>query len=145
LARQRKTACNIWFAAIAGDEHVLDMSNSVKLYIFIHADELLLPLRQQAGGRWASPFFTVYIWTKHSKFDIMQAQIEIGYDQLVKLVKQLPKRQWTQLKSEVEKDDIVTDTQSDMLTLLLNGPTFNRKQLDEIAKARKEINQWRTK
>jgi hypothetical protein len=75
----------------------------------------------------------------------MQAQIEIGYDQLVKLVKQLPKKQWSRLKSEVEKNEVPSDTQSDMLTLLLNGPTFNKKQLDEIAKARKEINQWRTK
>ncbi|TKK64090.1 hypothetical protein FC093_23335 [Ilyomonas limi] len=75
----------------------------------------------------------------------MQAQVEIGYDQLVKLVKQLPKKQWTQLKSEVEKNEVLTDTQSDMLTLLLNGPTFSKKQLNEIAKARKEINQWRTK
>lgn len=75
----------------------------------------------------------------------MQAQIEIGYDQLVKLVKQLPKKQWTRLKSEVEKNEVPSDTKSDMLTLLLNGPTFSKKQLDEVAKARKEINQWRTK
>lgn len=75
----------------------------------------------------------------------MQAQIEIGYDQLVKLVKQLPKRQWTRLKSEVEENEVSSETQSDMLTLLLNGPTFSKKQLNEIAKARKEINQWRTK
>lgn len=75
----------------------------------------------------------------------MQAQIDIEYNQLVKLVKQLPKKQWTKLKSEVEQNEVPTDTQSDMLTLLLNGPTFNKKQLDEIEKARKEINQWRAK
>jgi hypothetical protein len=75
----------------------------------------------------------------------MQAQIDIGYDQLVNLVKQLPKNQWAKLKSEVEQNEPSADTQSDMLTLLLNGPTFSKQQLDEIAKARKEINQWRTK
>jgi hypothetical protein len=75
----------------------------------------------------------------------MQAQIDIGFEQLVKLVKQLPKQQWTKLKSEVEEQDVQTDKTSDMLAFLLNGPTFNKKQLDEIAKARKEINQWRTK
>lgn len=75
----------------------------------------------------------------------MQAQIDIGYDQLVKLVKQLPKKQWVKLKSEVEEQIIESDKASDMLTFLLNGPTFSKKQLDEIAKARKEINQWRTK
>ena len=75
----------------------------------------------------------------------MQAQIDIAYDQLVRLVKQLPKKQWTRLKSEVEENRVLADTQSEMLTLLLNGPTFSKKQLDEIDKARKEINQWRTK
>jgi hypothetical protein len=79
------------------------------------------------------------------KFGIMQVQLEIGYDQLVKLVKQLPKKQWTRLKTEVKKNEAPSDSQTDMLTLLLNGPTFSKKQLDEIAKARKEINQWRTK
>jgi hypothetical protein len=75
----------------------------------------------------------------------MQAQIDIGYEQLVKLVKQLPKRQWTKLKNEVENSKVVSETQADMLTLLLNGQTFSKKQLDEIAQARIEINQWRTK
>lgn len=69
----------------------------------------------------------------------MQAQIEIGYDLLVKLVKQLSKKKWTQLKSEVEESRASSDTQTEMLALLLNGPTFNKKQLEEIAKARKEI------
>lgn len=75
----------------------------------------------------------------------MQAQIDIGYDQLVKLVKQLPKKQCTQLKGEVDKMEASNDTQSDMIALLLNGPTFTKKQIEAIEKARKEINQWRTK
>lgn len=75
----------------------------------------------------------------------MEAQIDIGFEQLVKLVKQLPEKQWTKLKSEVEQQDISANQNSDMLNFLLAGPTFNKKQLDEVAKARKEINQWRTK
>lgn len=75
----------------------------------------------------------------------MQAQIDIGFEQLVKLAKQLPKQQWTKLKSEVEEQNVSADQTTDMLTFLLNGPTFTKKQLDEVAKARKEINQWRTK
>jgi hypothetical protein len=75
----------------------------------------------------------------------MEAQIDIGFKQLVKLVKQLPKKQWTKLKSEVEEQKVSSDQNSDMLNFLLNGPTFNKKQLDEVEKARKEINQWRTK
>lgn len=77
-------------------------------------------------------------------FDFMQAQIDIGFDQLVKLVKQLPKSQWTKLKTEMDAQED-SDVKSDMLNFLLNAPTFNKKQLDEIAKARKEISQWREK
>lgn len=76
----------------------------------------------------------------------MQAQIDIKYDQLLNLVKQLPKNQWTKLKSAVEEEEKTSSTsQADMLAFLLNGPTFNKEQLEEIATARKEINQWRKK
>jgi hypothetical protein len=74
----------------------------------------------------------------------MQAEIDIDYDQLVRLVKQLPKNQWTKLKTEVEAQEHANPS-SDMLSFLMNAPTFNKKQLDEIAKARKEISQWRAK
>ena len=75
----------------------------------------------------------------------MQVQVDIGYDQLVNMVKQLPKNQWTKLKSDIEAQDAEVDSKSDMLAFLLNGPTFSKKQITEIEKARKEINQWRTK
>ncbi len=75
----------------------------------------------------------------------MQVQVDIGYDQLVNLVKQLPKNQWAKLKNDIEVQNVEVDSKSDMLTFLLNGPTFSKKQIAEIEKARKEINQWRTK
>ena len=75
----------------------------------------------------------------------MQVQLDIGYEQLVKLVKQLPKQQWTKLKTEVEAQGNENEAKTDMLAFLLNGPTFSEKQIAEIEKARKEINQWRTK
>ena len=75
----------------------------------------------------------------------MQAQIDIGFDQLVKLAKQLPAMQWNKLKTEVEKQAEQIDATSDLEQFLLSAPTFNKKQLDEIAKTRKAISQWRTK
>lgn len=74
----------------------------------------------------------------------MQVQVDIGFEQLLKLVKQLPATQWNKLKIEVEKQQQQTDSSSDLETFLLNAPTFNKKQLDEIAKTRKAISQWRT-
>lgn len=75
----------------------------------------------------------------------MQVQVDIGFDQLVKLAKQLPATQWKKLKTEVEKEEEQTNTTSDLEEFLLSAPTFNKKQLDEIAKTRKRISQWRTK
>lgn len=74
----------------------------------------------------------------------MQVQVDIGFDQLLQLVKQLPATQWIKLKTEVEKEQKQTDTISDMEAFLLTAPTFNKRQVDEIAKTRKAISQWRT-
>ena len=73
----------------------------------------------------------------------MQVQVDIGFDQLLKIVKKLPSGQLKQLKAEIEKAK--NDNTVDLETLLLNGPTATKKQLDTIAQNRKAINQWRTK
>lgn len=75
----------------------------------------------------------------------MQAQVEIKFDQLVKLAKELPAKQWTKLKREVEAQPNVDTERNELKKLLLNGPTFSKKQLNTIADTRKAINQWRTK
>ena len=74
----------------------------------------------------------------------MQVQVDIGFDQLLKIVKTLPSGQLKQLKAEIEKEAIY-EKSVDLETLLLNGPTATKKQLDTIVKNRKAINQWRTK
>jgi len=72
----------------------------------------------------------------------MQAQIEIGFDQLVQLVKELPVKQWIKLKKEVEEEQVVSGD-AGLLAFLLTAPTFNEKQLEKIAQTRKEISEWR--
>ncbi|RYE50425.1 MAG: hypothetical protein EOP48_19795 [Sphingobacteriales bacterium] len=74
----------------------------------------------------------------------MRVQVDIGFDQLLKIVKTLPPGQLKQLKAEIEKE-FKSDNQVDLEELLLNGPTATKKQLDTIVKNRKAINQWRTK
>ncbi len=87
---------------------------------------------------------TVYRFTKILKFELMQVQVDIGFDQLLKIVRTLPSGQLKQLKAEIEKE-VKSDKSVDLEALLLNGPTATKKQLDTIAKNRKAINQWRTK
>lgn len=74
----------------------------------------------------------------------MRVQVDIGFDQLLKIVKTLPAVQLQQLKDEIEKE-VKEDKSVDLETLLLNGPIATKKQLETIAKNRKTINQWRTK
>ena len=75
----------------------------------------------------------------------MQVQIDIGFEQLVKIAKKLPKRQWQLLKQEVEQETEKSETISELEALLLSAPTFTESQLNEIGRTRKAINQLRKK
>ena len=73
----------------------------------------------------------------------MQVQVDIEFNQLLKIVKMLPSGQLKQLKAEIEKEP-TSPGSVDLETLLLNGPTATKKQLDTVSQNRKAINQWRT-
>jgi len=74
----------------------------------------------------------------------MEVQVDIGFGQLVKIAKKLPKTQWQKLKTEVEGDDHGVLDSDDLEAFLLYGPTFTKKQLKVIEENRKAINKWRT-
>jgi len=74
----------------------------------------------------------------------MQVQVDIGFEQLLKIVKELPSDQLKKLRTEIEKKAQNKEV-TDLEKLLLEGPTATKKQLDTIAKNRKAINQWRIK
>ena len=77
----------------------------------------------------------------------MQVQVDIGFDQLVKIVKTLPAVQLKQLKVEIEKETEADTDKADtnLEALLLSGPVATKKQLQTIESNRKAINKWRTK
>jgi hypothetical protein len=75
----------------------------------------------------------------------MQAQVDIGFEQLLKVVKALPAGQLKQLKAEIEKKGKNGKSKINLEHLLLNGPVATKKQLRVIEKNRKAINQWRSK
>jgi hypothetical protein len=74
----------------------------------------------------------------------MQIQVDIGFDQLLKIVKTLPVGQLQQLKAEIEKEVKEEKSTTDLETILLNGPVATPEQLAVIEENRKTINQWRT-
>ncbi len=75
----------------------------------------------------------------------MEVQINIAFDQLIKIVRTLPAGQLKKLKAEIDNEVKYDKSKLDLETLLLNGPTATKKQLEIMAKNRKAINQWRTK
>lgn len=74
----------------------------------------------------------------------MQIQVEIGFDQLLKIVKTLPAGQLRQLRAEIEQEAVSDKPNADLEALLLNGPVATEKQIERIENNRKAINQWRT-
>jgi hypothetical protein len=74
----------------------------------------------------------------------MRLQVDIGFEQLLKIVKTLPSGQLKLLKAEIEKET-KRDKSADLEAILVKGPTATKKQLETIIKNRKAINQWRTK
>jgi hypothetical protein len=74
----------------------------------------------------------------------MQVQVDIEFDQLVKMVETLPSGKLRQLKAVIDKKTIKDKPKSNLKKLLLNGPIATKKQIDTIEKNRKAINQWRT-
>ncbi|MEO3404262.1 hypothetical protein AAFN85_10185 [Mucilaginibacter sp. CAU 1740] len=75
----------------------------------------------------------------------MQVQVDIGFDNLVKIVKQLPKDELMRFKNELDKE-LVEDTElKDLKAFLLQAPVFSDEQIAIIEQTREEINKWRTK
>lgn len=71
----------------------------------------------------------------------MQVQVDIGFDQLVQIARRLPPKQWTKLKQEVETTMPPADSEREAFKqLLLSGPTFTKKQLNDMAKTRIYLN-----
>jgi hypothetical protein len=75
----------------------------------------------------------------------MQATVDIGFHQLLHLLKGLPAMQWERLKQEVEAAQPVAEDaeRARFRELLLNGPTFTEEQLRAVASAREAIDRWR--
>ncbi|WPU95192.1 hypothetical protein SNE25_06590 [Mucilaginibacter sabulilitoris] len=75
----------------------------------------------------------------------MQIQVDIGFENLVKIVKQLPKDQLLRFKKELKKESEEDTQLKDLRSLLLEAPVFTDEQLVTIEQTRKEIDKWQIK
>jgi hypothetical protein len=73
----------------------------------------------------------------------MQVQVDIDFEELLKIVKKLPPGKIKLLKAELEGKRHTGKARSDLEQLLLKGPVATKKQLAVMEKNRKAINQWR--
>lgn len=73
----------------------------------------------------------------------MQTELDIPFEQLIKIVKALPAKQLKKLRHEIEHGLTEKKAKAPLEDLLLHGPTATKKQLDTITNNRKAIEQWR--
>ena len=73
----------------------------------------------------------------------MQVQVDIDFEDILKIVKTLPPSKIKLLKAELEGKSHAKKAKADLEALLLKGPVATKKQLAVIERTKKAINQWR--
>lgn len=76
----------------------------------------------------------------------MQLTVNIQYNQLISILKNLPANQLAKVKSEIENIEIVSNTNiSDFQKFILEGPVMSDEQYNTFKEHRKSFNKWRNK
>lgn len=75
----------------------------------------------------------------------MEVRVQIPFQQLVDIVRQLPPTQKAKLQKVLDQEVKPSAKSSRLTEMLLNGPVFTDKQIKTIEENRKSINQWRKK
>lgn len=78
----------------------------------------------------------------------MQLKRNIGYEELLTLVKQLPANKIEQLKSELNTVQLKIKSKKEITAFqefLLKGPVMTNKQFEQFTENRKSFNKWRAK
>lgn len=75
----------------------------------------------------------------------MELKVEVGFNELLFAVKQLPENQLEILKREISKKQASPTDVNSFAELLLNGPVMSDEQYKEFKETRKKFNKWRSK
>ena len=76
----------------------------------------------------------------------MELTLDIGYNQVLHLVNQLPANQIAKIKYEVSENSIVEKAKreiSDFQKFILSAPVMSDEQYDNFNQQRQHFNQWR--
>ena len=75
----------------------------------------------------------------------MELKVDIGFEQLLKAINQLPAAKIVQLLSAKKTDGKGQSNTDDFQKFLLNGPVMGDHQYDIYKETRTRLNKWRTK
>jgi hypothetical protein len=78
----------------------------------------------------------------------MELTINIGYEQIINLIRQLPANQIEKIKTEFTQEEIQQKTQAEISAFqqfLLSGPVMSKEQYKNFKDNRKNFNSWRIK
>jgi hypothetical protein len=77
----------------------------------------------------------------------MELKLNIGYQELIELIKQLPLNEIRKLKADIAlivTENDVENEMSNLKELLLKGPVMDDDQYQDFLSNRKYFNAWRT-
>jgi hypothetical protein len=78
----------------------------------------------------------------------MELKVDIGFEQLLKVINQLPAAKIIQLKAELSQKSINKENptyEGDFQKFLLTGPIMDNSQYEHYKETRSRLNKWRTK
>ena len=79
---------------------------------------------------------------------VMQLTVDIQYEQLINIIRNLPPNQLAMIKSELENtvpENKAVTLKTDFQEFLLKGPVMSDVQYSAFKENRKTFNQWRVK
>ncbi len=75
----------------------------------------------------------------------MEIKLNIGYEQLIAIINQLPIDEVNKLKKEIDRisNERNVEAVDDLESLIVNGPVMSDEKYNEFEVNRKNFNQWR--
>lgn len=74
----------------------------------------------------------------------MELKVEIGFDELLHAIQQLPENQRAILKNELNKKPQADIDITEFQKLLLNGPVMSDEHYKAYKETRKQFDKWKT-
>ena len=75
----------------------------------------------------------------------MEIKLNIGYEQLIAIINQLPIDEVKKLKTEIDRisNERNVEAVDDLESLIVDGPVMSDEKYNEFEEHRKNFNQWR--